>query len=53
MREQWLNEEERALFVQFLRRMLCWLLEERLIAEDAVWDEFLFSGLEITPEMLE
>ncbi len=44
MREQWLNKEERALFGQCLRRMLCWLLEERPIAEDAAWDEFFVFG---------
>ncbi|KAG0645023.1 Serine threonine-kinase SRPK [Hyphodiscus hymeniophilus] len=42
-REQWLHGEDRALFVQFLRRMLCWMPEERPIAEELAFDEFLMQ----------
>ena len=40
IREQWLHGEDRALFVQFLRRMLCWIPEERPVVEELVFDEF-------------
>lgn len=42
-REQWLCEEDRALFVRFLRRMLCWMPEERPVAEELAFDEFLMQ----------
>lgn len=43
IREQWLHGEDRALFVQFLRRMLCWMPEERPVAEELAFDEFLMQ----------
>lgn len=43
IREQWLHGEDRTLFVQLLRRMLCWMPEERLVAEELAFDEFLMQ----------
>ncbi|OCL06510.1 protein kinase [Glonium stellatum] len=43
IREQWLHGEDRALFLQFLRRMLCWMPEERPVAEELAFDEFLMQ----------
>lgn len=43
IREQWLDGEDWALFVQFLRRMLCWVPEERPVAEELAFDEFLMQ----------
>lgn len=42
-REQWLEGEDRLLFVQFLRRKLCWLPEERPVAEELAFDDFLMQ----------
>ncbi|PMD61934.1 kinase domain-containing protein [Hyaloscypha bicolor E] len=43
IREHLLHGEDRALFVQFLRRMLCWMPEERPVAEELAFDEFLMQ----------
>ncbi|KAH9205027.1 CMGC/CLK protein kinase [Leptodontidium sp. 2 PMI_412] len=43
IREQWLHREDRALFVQFLHRMLCWMPEERPVAEELAFDESLMQ----------
>ncbi|PBP17728.1 protein kinase [Diplocarpon rosae] len=40
-REQWLDPEDRALFVRFLRRVLCWMPEERPVAEELALAELL------------
>ncbi|RDL32424.1 Uncharacterized protein BP5553_08880 [Venustampulla echinocandica] len=42
-REQWLHGDDRTLFVHFLRRMLCWMPEERPVAEELAFDEFLMQ----------
>ncbi|KAK0102752.1 hypothetical protein ONS95_006349 [Cadophora gregata] len=43
IREQWLHGEDQALFVKFLRRILCWIPEERPAAEELAFDEFLMQ----------
>ncbi|TAQ84459.1 hypothetical protein B7494_g7206 [Chlorociboria aeruginascens] len=43
IREQWLRGEDRPLFVRFLRRMLCWMPEERPAAEELALDAFLMQ----------
>ena len=46
-REQVLDDTSKALFVQFLRRTLRWLPEERPVAEELAFDEFLMRYQEI------
>ena len=44
-REQWLEGEDRPLFFRCLRRMLCWMPEERSTADDLTCDEFMMQHL--------
>ncbi|KAH8598552.1 kinase-like domain-containing protein [Bisporella sp. PMI_857] len=43
IRKQLLLGEDRAVFVRFLRRMLCRMPEERPVAEELAFDEFLMQ----------
>ncbi|KZF26973.1 protein kinase [Xylona heveae TC161] len=40
-----LSGEDKRGFLQFLRKMLCWLPEERMTAVDLVYDPWLMEGL--------
>jgi hypothetical protein len=42
-REQCIDREDRALFIQFMRRVLRWMPEERLTAEELAFDELLMG----------
>lgn len=48
IREQWLDQEDRTLFLQFLRRILCWMPEERPVAGELAFDDFLMQPQLVT-----
>jgi serine/threonine-protein kinase SRPK3 len=43
--EQRLEGEDKQGYLQFIRRMLCWIPEERPTAEELIFDPWLMEGL--------
>lgn len=43
--EERLESDEKDDFLRFLRRMLCWLPEERATAKELLFDPWLMHGL--------
>ncbi|GAT22079.1 hypothetical protein RIB2604_01501080 [Aspergillus luchuensis] len=43
--EERLEDDEKEDFLRFLRRMLCWLPEERATAKELLFDPWLMHGL--------
>jgi serine/threonine-protein kinase SRPK3 len=43
IRERWLDGEDQALFLQFMRKALRWIPEERPVAEELALDDFLMQ----------
>lgn len=43
--EERLESDEKDDFLRFLRRMLCWIPEERATAEELLFDPWLMHGL--------
>lgn len=42
-RERLLNDDDQALFLRLVRRTLRWIPEERPVAEDLAFDDFLMQ----------
>ncbi|KAF2456099.1 protein kinase [Lineolata rhizophorae] len=54
IRERWLSDEDRNLFLRFMRRIVRWMPEDRPTAEELAYDDFLMQPyLASHPEMRE